>query len=146
MESKWSNLNKNETLQSIDSYKLDANLLLNENKHRANEFLLSLRKEREKKEIVEKHNKNNKSIPYTVEEIIKDVDLGLNIKRPDKLIPPLPKENDPLYLEHDVGNYKATASLMLNKTKTINHDQTKMIKTKFKSEPNTQAESRDCKI
>jgi hypothetical protein len=56
----------------------------------------------------------------------------------------LPSEVDPLYVEKPLGKYEPVRSN--NVRARLGMDQDRIIKRKWKAEPQTQAEVRDCSI
>ena len=80
--------------------------------------------------------------PQTLEEIEKDLDLGMSysLKQP-RFEPYQPVE--PLYVERPIDKYEPTQNYDKMRAKKESMVD-KLIKRKFKAEPVTQAELKDC--
>ena len=77
--------------------------------------------------------------PETIEDIPKDPDLGMDIDYPEVPLE-LPTEVDPLYVEKPIDKYEPF------RLQRGPPDPDRIIKRKWKPQPETQAEVRDCSI
>jgi len=116
------------------------------NKTRFNNFVKHQRLNREKdKRITQKIKETSRAPPATLEEIEKDPDLGMDYKVKDPKFE-LGGDVDPLYVEKPIDKYEPTASnlnkIRQKKSETVN----RIVKKKFKAEPTTQSELRDCQV
>jgi hypothetical protein len=84
--------------------------------------------------------------PETWEEIAKDPNLGMDTEFPEPNMERLLNLDgvDPLYVEKPIGKYEPMRSNTLRTRKDDNAD--RIIKRKWKAEPQTQAEVRDCSM
>lgn len=105
------------------------------NKNKANDFIKSTRLQRERKEKLEK---NKKDFNYTVENIEKDVDLGLGVLNNKSKLIPLPNLNEPLFIE------KNTCKKNREKSDKIVIDASKLSRKKFSEVPQSENEKADC--
>ena len=87
----------------------------------------------------------NKLPPETLEEIEKDPDLGMigGSLTPRLLVP---EQVDQLYVEKPIGKYEPSQSNLTRLRNRNQVDQDRIVKRKWKAEPQTQAEVRDCSI
>lgn len=74
----------------------------------------------------------------------KDPDLGFDDRYPSPKME-LPPATDPLYVEKPIGKYEPTHTNLM-RLRNREADQDRIIKRKWKAEPQTQAEVRDCSI
>jgi len=81
----------------------------------------------------------------TLEEMEKDVDLGINYKH---AVPRFERQDfvDPLYVERPIDKYEPAFNLDRIRAKREQGNADRTIKRKFKPEPVTQAELKDCQI
>jgi len=117
-----------------------------DNKHQANDFLRRERLNRDRDaKIQERLRATNRLPPETLEEIEKDPDLGMggNMPSPRLQVPALV---DPLYVEKPIGKYEPSQSNLARLRHRREADQDRVVKRKWKAEPQTQAEVRDCSI
>jgi hypothetical protein len=112
------------------------------NKAQANNFVTRERTLRAKdNKIQERQRLTGRLPPETIEEIPKDPDLGMDIEYPEmNMEPGMPGEVDPLYVEKPIDKYEP---FQLNRGPP---DPDRLIKRKWKPQPQTQAEVRDCSI
>jgi hypothetical protein len=123
---------------------------IHENKQQANEFLRRERLNRDRDQrIQERHKATNRLPPETKEEMEKDPDLGMDTRYPSpKLQVPGQRrgEVDLLYVEKPIDRYEPTQSNLTRLRHRREADQDRIVKRKWKAEPQTQAEVRDCSI
>ncbi len=91
----------------------------------------------------------NKPPPQTLEEFKNDIDLdlagGLADLDPPNL--PIPTQVDSLYVEKPIGEYEPYPHFKARKRFGAEGDQgPRIIKKKFKAEPTTQTELRECAL
>jgi hypothetical protein len=81
----------------------------------------------------------------TLEEMEKDVDLGINYKHAH---PKFERQDfvDPLYVERPIDKYEPAFNLDRIRAKREQGNADRTIKRKFKPEPVSQAELKDCQI
>lgn len=117
-----------------------------DNKHQANEFLKRERLNRDRDtKIQERLRATNRLPPETLEEIAKDPDLGMAGYGQSQRLQ-VPAEVDPLYVEKPIGKYEPSQSNLTRLRHRREADQDRVVKRKWKAEPQTQAEVRDCSI
>jgi len=93
--------------------------------------------------IIAKYSKSGREPPKTLEELEKDPDLGMDFDDYEPKFD-LVKDVDHLYVEKPVGKYEpSTASLARIRAKK---DLTRIVKKKYKPEPQTQQEQKDCSV
>ena len=93
---------------------------------------------------MEKMKSTNRPPPQTLEDFKNDVDLGLDgglIESEPPLLA-IPNQVDSLYVEKPIGDYEPYANF--KQRKRFGGDETRIIKKKFKAEPTTQTEIREC--
>ena len=115
-----------------------------ENKYRANDFITQERMNRQRDvRINQMHRANGRLPPESLEDMDKDPDMGMASYNIDPRIG-LPTEVDPLYVDKPLGKYEPIRSNNIRAQRGM--DQDKIIKRKWKAEPQTQAEVRDCSM
>jgi len=116
------------------------------NKQRANDFLKRERLNRSRdQKIQERLKATNRLPPETFEEIEKDPDLGMDIRIPSPKLE-VPSQVDLLYVEKPIDRYEPTQSNLTRLRNRREADQDRIVKRKWKAEPQTQAEVRDCSV
>jgi len=87
----------------------------------------------------------NRLPPESVEEMEKDPDLGIDPVdfKPQLLVP---SQVDLLYVEKPIDRYEPSHSNLTRMRQRRDADQDRIIKRKWKAEPQTQAEVRDCSV
>lgn len=118
-----------------------------DNKQRANGFLKQERLNRERDaRIQQRLRATNRLPPETLEEIEKDPDLGMDSRGPPTPKLSLPDQVDPLFVEKPIGKYEPSPSGLTRLRHRREADQDRLVKRKWKAEPQTQAEVRDCSV
>ena len=118
-----------------------------ENKHQANTFLKQERLQRERDMRIQQRLKTtNRLPPETLEEIEKDPDLGMDCYGPPTPRLELPDHVDQLFVEKPIGKYEPSQSNLTRLRNRREADRDRVVKRKWKAEPQTQAEVRDCSI
>lgn len=116
------------------------------NKHKANDFLKGERLNRERDaKIQETLKATNRLPPETLEEIEKDPDLGMGTRIPSPKLQ-VPTQVDLLYVEKPIDRYEPSQSNLTRLRHRREADQDRIVKRKWKAEPQTQAEVRDCSV
>ncbi len=117
--------------------------MIRQNNNRASEWLKQERTMRETKQRREKKMKiTNKAPPMDLEEFKSDPDLGMKFGLEEPKIK-LPTDVEPLYVEKPIGQYEPVHKQGTN-IQTRRDEEVRIIRKKWKSEPTTQAELRDC--
>ena len=83
--------------------------------------------------------------PETLEEIEKDPGLGMNTRIPSPKLQ-MPTQVDLLYVEKPIDRYEPSQSNLTRLRHRREADQDRIVKRKWKAEPQTQAEVRDCSV
>jgi hypothetical protein len=83
-------------------------------------------------------------IPNTLEEIYEDPDIGLGEYGLPEPMLVLPDASDPLYVEKPIDKYEPPENAATRNHNRVDHDENKLVKKKWKTEPTTQAEIKDC--
>jgi|LauGreDrversion4_2_1035121.scaffolds.fasta_scaffold06067_15 hypothetical protein len=128
--------------------KIDQLMVMRQNKTKYNDFIKTERLTREQNmKIVQKMKSTNKPPPQTLEDYKNDVDLDLDGGLADLDPPnlPVPTQVDPLYVEKPIGEYEPYPHFKSRKRFGGEQD-TRIIKKKFKPEPTTQTELRECAL
>ena len=116
------------------------------NKQKANDFLKSQRQNRGRDQKIQENFKaTNRLPPLTFEEICTDPDLGMDNRIPSPKLG-LPTQVDLLYVEKPIDRYEPTQSNLTRLRNRREADQDRIVKRKWKAEPQTQAEVRDCSV
>lgn len=119
---------------------------IHENKQQANEFLKRERQNRDRDQRIQARLRaTNRLPPETLEEIEKDPDLGLDTRLPAPKLG-VPSGVDLLYVEKPIDRYEPTQSNLTRLRHRREADQDRIVKRKWKAEPQTQAEVRDCSV
>lgn len=109
-----------------------------DNKHQANTFLRQERLNRERDaKILQRHKATNRLPPETLEEIEKDPDLGMDAGGPQTPKLQLPSQVDLLYVEKPIGKYEPSQSNLTRLRNRREADQDRVVKRKWKAEPQT---------
>lgn len=126
---------------------VDEYAMILDNKHRANDFLRQERLNRERDaRIQQRLRATNRLPPETLEEIEKDPDLGMDMGGPPTPKLMLPDQVDPLFVEKPIGKYEPSQSNLTRLRNKREADRDRVVKRKWKAEPQTQAEVRDCSV
>ena len=124
--------------------KIDQYLVAKQNKTKYNEFLKKERQAREReRRVQEKMKATARPPPQTFEEIKADVDLGMDWGLEPPALP-VPSATDPLFVEKPIGKYEPASTVKRAAEKTGVDGGERLVKKKWKAEPTTQAELRDC--
>jgi len=118
-----------------------------ENKKKANDFVTRERLNRERDVKIQGRLKaTNRLPPETLEEIEKDPDLGMDPRIPSPRLL-VPSQVDLLYVEKPIDRYEPSQSNLTRLRHRREADlQDRIVKRKWKAEPQTQAEVRDCSV
>lgn len=117
---------------------------IKDNKDRANTFLKGERKHREQDARIQaKLKATGRLPPETWEEIEKDPGLGMDESYPEPKLE-LPDLVDPLYVEKPIDKYEPSRMNLARIRRDADSD--RIIKRKWKAQPQTQAEVRDCSV
>ena len=112
----------------------------------ANDFLKRERQTRCRDvKIQERLKATNRLPPETLEEIWIDPDLGMDTGNFSPKLG-LPSQVDLLYVEKPIDRYEPTQSNLTRLRNRREADQDRIVKRKWKAEPQTQAEVRDCSV
>ena len=116
------------------------------NKQRFNSMIKHQRLQREKDHrITQKIKQTSRAPPMTFEEFFEDPDMGM-----DSGVADLKFEDgqdvDPLYVEKPIGKYEPTAQNLDRIRAKKQQNDNRIVKRKFKAEPTTQNEVRDCEV
>ena len=137
-------------LKADNTEKIDQLMVMRQNKTKYNEFIKHERINREMNQrIQQKMKSTNKPPPQTLEEYKNDIDLdlagGLADLDPPNL--PIPNQVDSLYVEKPIGEYEPYPHFKARKRFGADGDQgPRIIKKKFKAEPSSQTELRECAL
>ena len=115
------------------------------NKQRFNNYVKHQRIDRQvDNRIQQKIAETGRQPPKTLEEIEKDVDLGMNYKVGVPKFEAYP-DIDPLYVERPIAQYEPQYNKDKMRAKQEQMSD-KLVKRKFKPEPTTQIEMKDCSV
>ena len=81
----------------------------------------------------------------TLEEIKDDLDLGMELQMAEPKFE-FVQDVDPLYVEKPIGKYEPTATNLDRMRARKQQADNRIVKKKFKAEPTTQNELRDCQV
>ena len=116
------------------------------NNKRATAFVTRERQNRERDlKIQERLKATNRLPPETLEEIGADPDLGMDTRMPSPKLG-VPSQVDLLYVEKPIDRYEPTQSNLTRLRHRREADQDRIVKRKWKADPQTQAEVRDCSV
>ena len=116
------------------------------NKQQANEFLKRERQHREKDQQIQARLKaTGRPPPETQEEMANDPDLGMDTRMPSPKLR-LPSQVDLLYVEKPIERYEPTQTDLTRLRHRREADEDRIVKRKWKAEPQIQAEVRDCSV
>ena len=137
-------------MKADNTEKIDQLMVIRQNKTKYNEFVKQERLNREMSQRIQmKMKSTNKPPPHTFEEFKNDIDLDLAGGLAD-LDPPnlaIPTHIDSLYVEKPIGQYEPYPHFKARKRLGGEGDQgARIIKKKFKAEPTTQTELRECAL
>jgi hypothetical protein len=131
-------------LKIDNTEKIDQILVMRQNKAKYNEFVTTQRQNRER--IMQKMKATNRPPPQTLEDFKNDIDLGLDggLIEMDPPHLPIPNQVDSLYVEKPIGDYEPYPNQKARKR--FAEAENRIIKKKFKAEPSTQTELRECAL
>ena len=95
--------------------------------------------------ITTKIKETQRAPPMTLEEIKDDLDLGMDLQMAEPKFE-FVQEVDPLYVEKPIGKYEPTATNLDRTRARKQQADNRIVKKKFKAEPTTQNELRDCQV
>lgn len=138
-------------LSGLDEHQLEEKedeikefLRIKANKNRFNNLVKHQRVNREKDHrITQKIKETQRAPPMTLEEIKDDLDLGMDLAMQEPKFE-FVSEVDPLYVEKPIGKYEPTATNLDRMRTRKQQADNRIVKKKFKAEPTTQNELRDC--
>ena len=140
-------------LSGLDEHQLEEKednikeyLRIRANKQRFNNLVKHQRVNREKDHrITTKIKETQRAPPMTLEEIKDDLDLGMELQMQEPKFE-FVQEVDPLYVEKPIGKYEPTATNLDRMRARKQQADNRIVKKKFKAEPTTQNELRDCQV
>jgi hypothetical protein len=136
--------------------KIDQLMVIQQNKTKFNDYVTTMRLQREQSiKMAQKYTASGRQPPKTLEEYKNDLDLGLgSMIDMDPPHMPIPNQVDTLYVEKPIGDYEPYPQFKARKRFNANAStpgemlvvENRIIKKKFKAEPSTQTEIRECAV
>jgi tRNA(Ile2) C34 agmatinyltransferase TiaS len=135
-------LNEHQVEEKVDG--IQYYLANKANKARFNNVVKHQRLQREKdNRIQQKVKETQRAPPMTLEEIEKDPDLGFDTRVAEPSFE-FVQEVEPLFVEKPVGKYEPSAANLDRMRAKKQSTDNRLVKKKFKAEPLSQTEIRDC--
>jgi hypothetical protein len=132
-------------------------MVVQQNKAKFNDYVTTMRLQREQSiKIAQKYNGTGRHPPKTLEDHKNDLDLGLvgGLADLDPPLLPIPTQVDSLYVEKPIGDYEPYPHFKARKRFNASAStaegmlvvENRIIKKKFKQEPASQTEIRECAV